>query len=185
MMPHKPYGDWMQAALDGSLDPGQRAQLDEHLAACRECASRWAALGEVEKMFGSAPLAAPRAGFTSRFKARLAQRHSRPKTMWGALALGLGAVGAAALVVPAGAGLLLSGFRIAQEPATTIALYNGVNATASFASILGEALLIAGRAVFEWAVVNPLVWAASVTGLGVTGVWFYFMRKLIPEGSFR
>ncbi len=185
MLTHKPYADWMQAALDGTATPDQQAQLDEHRAACAECGAAWAALVEVERLFRDEPMAAPRSGFTSRFKARLAQRHSRPRVMWGALALGLGAVGAAALVVPLGAGLLLSGVRLAQEPATTAAFYSGVNATTTFAATIAEALFIAGRAVLTWAIGDPRVWAAGVTGLGITGAWLYFMRKLVPEVTFR
>ncbi len=182
---HKPYLDWMQTALDEPLPPDQQTQLDAHLATCAECAAQWAALTAFERLFSAEPKAAPRAGFTGRFRARLAQRHSRPTTMWGALALGVGAVGAAALVIPAGAAFLLSGFQLAQEPATTLALSSGLTATSAFAAIFSEALLIAGRAILTWAIGNPLVWAATVTGLGVTGLWLYFMRKLIPEVSFQ
>jgi len=187
-MNHKPYLDWMQIALDAGeprLTPDQWSQLEDHLGACGECEAAWAALAEVERLFKAEPMAAPRSGFTSRFKARLAKRHSRPRAMWGALALGLGAVGAAALVIPVGAGMLLASVRAAQEPAATAALFSGVNATTTFASTIGEALLIAGRAVLEWAAANPLVWAASLSGLGVTGLWLYFVRKLVPEVSSR
>lgn len=182
---HKPYLDWMQTALDGALALEQQAQLDEHLAACGDCAARWAALLATQRLFTSATLAAPRTGFTSRFKARLVQRRSRPKTIVGALTLGLGSIGAAAVIIPLGMGLLLSGFQMAQEPAATVALYSGANAMTAFIAILAEALFIAARALFTWAISNPLVWAASMAGLGITVMWLYFVRKLIPEVSFR
>jgi anti-sigma factor RsiW len=182
---HKPYLDWMQTALDGSLDSDQRAQLNEHLATCRACATHWAALLAAERLLDSAPLAAPRTGFTSRFKARLVQRRSQPKTLIGALTLGFGAVGAAALIIPVGASFLLSGFQMAQEPAATLALSSGANAVTDFIAVFAEAFLIAARAVFAWAIGNPLVWAASVSGLAITAMWLYFVRKLIPEVSFR
>lgn len=184
-MNHKPYLDWMQAALDGSLAPDQRSQLDGHLVDCGECQSVWDALVEVDRLFRAEPMAAPRAGFTGRFKARLEQRRSRPKVVWGALALGLGAVGAAALVLPVGVGLLFSFARVVQEPAATAALYSGFNATAGFARTVLEALFIAGGALVEWALVNPLMWAACVGAAAITAMWFYFIRKLVPEVSFR
>src|SRR3972149_9010464 len=99
-MNHKPYLDWRHAAPDAGearLAPDQRAQLDAHLAGCAECQSLWDVLGEADRLFEAAPMAAPRPGFTGRFKARLAQQRSRPRTVWGALALGLGAVGAGAV----------------------------------------------------------------------------------------
>ena len=182
-MNHKPYLDWMHAALDAGearLAPDQRAQLDAHLAGCAECQSLWDVLGEADRLFEAAPMAAPRPGFTGRFKARLAQQRSRPRTVWGALALGLGAVGAAAMVLPLGVGFLFSMVRAAQEPAMTDALYSSYNATTSFAGTMLDALFIAARALAEWAVVNPLVWAASLVAAAATVMWVYFMRKLVP-----
>lgn len=179
-MNHKPYLDWMQAAFDGSLAPEQRSQLEGHLVDCGECQSVWDALIEVDRLFKTEPMAAPRPGFTGRFKARLEQRRSRPKAVWGALALGLGAVGAAALVLPVGMGLLFSFARVVQEPAATAALYSGFDATTGFAGTVIDALFIAGRALLEWALVNPLMWAASIGAAAATAMWLYFVRKLVP-----
>ena len=182
-MNHKPYLDWMHAALDAGearLAPDQQAQFDAHLADCAECQSLWDVLCEADRLFAAAPLAAPRPGFTGRFKARLAQQRSRPKAVWGALVLGLGAVGAAAMVLPVGVGFLFSIVRVAQEPAMTDALYSGFNATASFAGMVLDGLFIAARALGEWALGNPLTWAASLVALAATAMWFYFMRRLVP-----
>jgi predicted anti-sigma-YlaC factor YlaD len=182
-MTHKPYLDWMHAALDAGeaqLASDQRLQLDAHLSDCAECRLMWEALTEADRLFASAPMAAPRPGFTGRFKARLAQKRSRPRAVWGALALGLGAVGAAAMVLPVGVGFLFSIVRAAQEPALADALHSSFTASASFAGTVAEALWIAARAVGEWAVGNPLVWAASLAALAVTVMWVYFVRKLAP-----
>ena len=179
-MNHKPYLDWMQSTLDGPLPPDQRSQLVDHLSTCAECQSVWDTLVEVDRLFKSEPLAAPRPGFTGRFKARLEQRRSRPKAVWGALALGLGAVGAAAMILPVGVGFLFSIVRVAQEPAMTDALYSGFNATTSFAAMVLDGLFIAARALGEWALGNPLTWAASLVALAATAMWFYFMRRLVP-----
>jgi hypothetical protein len=184
-MVHKPYQAWMQDLLDGALAGPARVQLEAHLAGCQECQGRWNALSAVDRLFKAAPMAAPRAGFSGRFKARVAQRRSRPRLVWGAVALGLGAVGASAVVVPVGLALIWSLLRAAQQPATLLALSTSAAATADFANTVLEALFIAGRALLEAAVSNPLAWAAAVLALALTGVWLVVMRRLVPQGTVR
>ncbi|MCC6192437.1 MAG: zf-HC2 domain-containing protein [Anaerolineales bacterium] len=184
-MNHKPYQEWMQAVLDGALAPGERRQLEDHLAGCGECQSAWATLNEVQRLFKAGPLVAPRAGFTGRFQARLAQRRSRPRLVWGALALGLAAVATAALVVPPGLGLIYAALRAAQQPATALAITASLQALVATIDTVGGALWIAARAVVEPAVANPLAWPLALAALGLTGVWVYVMRNLVPEGRTR
>jgi hypothetical protein len=115
----------VQAVLDGTVSLAGAA-----LEVCG-VAGPWVALSEVHRLFKSEPLAAPRSGFNGRFKARLAQRRSRPRLIGGAVALGLGAVGLAALVVPLGLGVLYSVWRVAQQPATALALFASAEAARS------------------------------------------------------
>jgi anti-sigma factor RsiW len=185
MVNHKPYLDWMQLALDEALAPAQRSELEAHLADCAACAEHWGALIHVAQLLATEPPAAPRAGFTGRFKARLAQRHSRPKEVWGAFALGLGAIGASALVLPIGLGLLWTLVQIVGQPAATAALFNGANVTANMVKVVLEALVILTRSIIVWAVSNPLIWASGISSVALTGVWFYMMRKLNREVSLR
>lgn len=185
-MSHKPYLDWMHAALDAGeapLSPDQRAQLQEHLAACADCQAAWETLNAAERLLKSAPLAAPQAGFTSRFQARLAaeRRQARPRAVWGALVLGSGAVGAAAIMLPLGVGVLWSVVQVLREPATSLALLSGYGATANLADTLLDALLLAARALAEWALGNPWVWLAAAGALAATAAWLYLIRKLVPE----
>jgi anti-sigma factor RsiW len=184
-MNHKPYQEWMQSVLDGALAPAARRELEAHLATCGECQSTWSALNEVHRLFKAEPLVAPRAGFTGRFQARLAQRRSRPRLMWGALVLGLGTVGAAALVVPLGLGLIFAGVRAAQQPATALAVVASLEAAFAFAETVASAIFIALRAVVEPALTNPLAWVMAAAALALTGVWLYVMRNLLPEGRTR
>ena len=121
-MNHKPYHEWMQAVLDGALAPADRRALEAHLADCASCQATWTSLSTVHRLFKAEAPAAPRPGFSGRFQARLAQRRSRPRVMWGALGLGLGAVAASALVVPLGVGAVLAAVRTAAQPATSLAL---------------------------------------------------------------
>lgn len=184
-MVHKPYQAWMQDLLDGSLAGPARVQLEAHLASCQDCLTRWNALSAVDRLFKAAPLAAPRAGFSGRYKARAAQRRSRPRLVWGAVALGLGAVGATGVVVPVGVALIWSLLRAAQQPATLLALNTSAAATASFANTVLEALFIAARALLEAALANPLAWAGAALALALTGAWLVMLRKLVPQGSLR
>lgn len=184
-MNHKPYLDWMQLALDDDLRPNEQEQLDAHLADCEECQMQWAALNDMSRLFMAAPLAAPRSGFAGRFKARLAQQRSRPRLMWGALALGLSSVGAAALVIPLGLNLIFSTVRVAQQPATTLALFSGLSATTLFVAALLEAVLIILRAVASFALTQPVLWLAAGGALVVVAAWALMMRRYISEVYFR
>ena len=184
-MNHKPYHESMQAVLDGDIAPADRRALEAHLATCASCTATWNSLSSVHRLLKAAPLAAPRPGFNGRFKARLAQRRSRPRAVWGALGLGLGAVAASALVVPVGLGLILSTVRVAQQPATSLALLASVSAVALFLSTFVEALLIALSALAGVVLPNPLCWAAAVLALALTGVWLYVMRRIAPEVKLR
>jgi anti-sigma factor RsiW len=184
-MNHKPYQEWMHAVLDGALAPTARRELEVHLAECGECQATWASLSEVQRLLRAEPPVAPRPGFTGRFQARLAQRRSRPRLLWGGLALGLGAVSAAALVVPVGLAVILAAVRAAREPATALAVVASLSATAEFADTVLGALWIAARAVLEAAAASPLMWAASVLGLALAGLWVYVMRRLPRKGMTR
>jgi anti-sigma factor RsiW len=176
-MSHKLYLDWMHLALDEGLPPARRAELDGHLAECEACAAAWDALLQVDRLFASAPLAAPRAGFTTRFNARLQQR-SRPRAVWGALALGFGAVGAAAFVLPVGVSLLWSLAQVVGRPAASAALLNSASATSEVGLALVRALFVAALALGEWAVGMPLFWVVVLAALLATGVWIYMLRRV-------
>jgi anti-sigma factor RsiW len=180
-MNHKPFQAAMQAVLDGDLPAGERQALEAHLLTCLACQAEWVALSEVHRLFKLEPLAAPRAGFSGRFQARLAQRRSRPRLIGGAVALGLGAVGLAALVVPLGLGALLTGWRVAQQPATLLALWSGADAVWALVSTLAEALYITARAVLEPALTSPLAWGGALLALTLTVVWVYVMRRVLPQ----
>src|SRR5690242_1263355 len=135
-MNHKPYHDWMNAMLDGAIAPADRRALEAHLATCSSCQAAWASLSRVHRLFKAAPLSAPRPGFNGRFQARLAQRRSQPRAIWGALALGLGAVAVSALVVPVGLAAVFSTVHAAQQPATSLALLASASAVYVFLNTL-------------------------------------------------
>lgn len=182
MVNHKPYTEWIQLALDGDLQAEQRVQLDAHLAECQSCAATWEALTRLERLFTQAPLAAPRPGFTNRFSARLKQQRSQPKALWGALALGLGAVGSAALVLPLGLSALWSLVQLIGQPAASAALFNSASTTTQVALALANALFITGRGLGEWALNTPMVWVAVLGAMAATIAWVYYVRRLSLQG---
>ena len=184
-MNHKPFQEWMHSVLDGDLAPASRRELEAHLAECGECQSTWTALSDVQRLLRAEPPMSPRAGFTGRFQARLAQRRSRPRLLWGGLVLGLGAVSAAALVVPVGLGVIITALRTAQEPATVLALVASFSAAASFVDTVFGALFIALRSLVESAAASPLAGAASLVSLALAGLWLYVLRHLPQKGTMR
>lgn len=184
-MVHQPYHTWMHELLDGALAGPARAQLETHLAGCLDCQARWASLSAVGRLFKAAPMAAPRAGFAGRFKARQAQRRARPRLVWGAVALGAGAVGVSGVVVVFGLALIGSLLRVAQQPAARLALNTSATATAGFITTVVDALFIAGRALLEGALDDPLAWAGAALALALTAMWLIVMRRLAPQGTAR
>jgi len=180
-MNHKPYHEYMNAVLDGVIAPTDRRALEAHLATCLSCQAAWASLSNVHRLFKAEAMAAPRPGFSGRFHSRLIQRRSSPRAIWAALALGLGAVGASALVVPLGLGLIFSVVRTAQQPDTSLALLASASVVLSLLAALVDALGIAARVLVEAVLPNPLTWAAAVLALALTAVWLYVIRRLLPE----
>ncbi len=184
-MDHQPYHTWMHELLDGALAVQARAQLETHLAGCLACQARWASLSAVDRHIKAAPMAAPRSRFARRFKARQAQRRARPRLVWGAVALGAGAVGMSGVVAVFGLALIGSLVRVAQQPATLLALNASAGATSDFVTTVADALVIAGRALLEGALDQPLAWAGAALALALTGVWLIVLRRLAPQGSVR
>lgn len=182
MMTHKPYFEWMQLALDGELEPARRNELAEHVTGCAECAARWEALARAEALFAAASVVAPRPGFTGRFNARLKQRRSQPRPLWGVFALGLGALGGAMLILPLGLGVLWTLVQAMGQPATAAAMFNSASAASNVAVTLLGAFAAIAKAVGEYALTAPVVWACAFTALLVVMAWFYLMRRLALQG---
>jgi predicted anti-sigma-YlaC factor YlaD len=183
-MNHKPYFDWMQAALDGDLSSTQRRDLTEHLAGCANCQSTWDALNDAHRQFKAEPLAAPRPGFTGRFKARLVQRRSRTRAMWGAAVLGFSAfstVTALAVIFTLAFTTVFSAAQVARQPATATAIYSSGVAALTFGRTVAHALLTVFDALAQKVLINPLTWLVSLAALAVVAVWAYLVFKLSPE----
>jgi len=80
-MNHQPFEDWL--LNDKPITQQQKHELDMHMRTCAYCA----ALAETGIALKSVKEASPKAGFTVRFQARLAERKlmERKQRLWGAL----------------------------------------------------------------------------------------------------
>ncbi len=181
-MSHQPYLDWMQLALDGDLRPEHRLQLDAHLRDCAQCATMWQTLNEVEALLSTAPLVAPRPGFTRRFTARLKAQRSPSRALWGVLALGLGVIGAAAVVLPLTLGMVWPLIQLIGQPAASAALVNNASAVSQTLLIVGAALWAAARALGEFAIGTPLVWLLILGVFLATTLWVVALRRIALQG---
>jgi anti-sigma factor RsiW len=181
-MKHTPDLEKMQSALDGLLPPEQKAALSEHLVLCPECQSAWVALGRVERLLAAPPLASPRPGFTNRFAARLEQRNSRARAVWGAMALGMGASTAVLAVLVTGGTLAASGASYFQGPAAVSALQAGVATVSTFLAVVLNALFNTAAG-FAWPILtSPFTWFLVRVLLALVALWFYLIfRRPLQE----
>ncbi|MGQ0600081.1 MAG: hypothetical protein ACT4QE_00120, partial [Anaerolineales bacterium] len=154
----------------------------EHVTGCAECEARWEALARVDVLFAAAPSVAPRPGFTGRFNARLNQRRSQPRPLWGVFALGLGALGGAMLILPLGLGILWTLVQAMGQPATAAAMFNSASAASDVAVTLLGAFAAIAKAVGEYALTAPAVWVGVSAALIVVAAWIYLMRRLALQG---
>ena len=183
-MNHKPYLDWMNAALDGELSSIQRRELVEHLTACASCQAIWDALNDVQRQLKAEGLAAPRPGFAGRFKARQAAGRSRARLIWGGLILGLSSLSTLAtlaVICVLSFSTMFSAAQVARQPAAVSALYSSGTAALMFGGTVARAVWTVFDALAQKALFHPLTWLVSLIALAVVAGWGYLVYKLNPE----
>ena len=183
-MNHRPYLDWMNAALDGELPSVQRRELAEHLAACDSCQAVWDGLNDLQRQLRAEPPAAPRPGFVGRFKARQAAHRSRARLVWGGVVLGLSSasvLATVAVVVALACSAAFSAAQVARQPAAVAALYSSGAAALTFGSTVARAAWTVFEVLAEKALLHPLTWVMSLMALAVVVSWAYLVYKLSPE----
>ncbi|HVP68811.1 MAG TPA: zf-HC2 domain-containing protein [Anaeromyxobacteraceae bacterium] len=99
----------LTALVDGALEPGRRATVEEHLSSCASCRAERDRLAAVVAACNALPAGpAPSPGFEQRFYARLAREKEALRSplswlrrgwRWAVLAAGLSAAAAAAVAV--------------------------------------------------------------------------------------
>jgi hypothetical protein len=85
-MNHQPFEDWL--LNDKPITQQQKHELDLHMRTCAYCA----ALAETGMALKSVKKASPKAGFTDRFQARLAERKlaEQRRRLWGSVLFTVG-----------------------------------------------------------------------------------------------
>ena len=76
-MNHQPYKYWI--VMDQELDSDQQRELEKHLRTCSNCRALSKTHREVSQLLTTSITPLPRAGFTERWKARLASRERAQK----------------------------------------------------------------------------------------------------------
>ncbi len=100
-------GEMMSARLDGRLDSTEIALLEEHLAACSVCRAEWRGLQALDRVLASAQTVRAPVRLRVQIMARLSRREQARCAIIGGMALALGTVALALLVLsPIFVGLL-------------------------------------------------------------------------------
>ncbi|HRE25318.1 MAG TPA: hypothetical protein PK954_01670 [Anaerolineales bacterium] len=184
-MVDEPMKQQMHAALDDELDGPARSELEARIAIDPEAVRIWAALQAAEQTLQEAPILlpvdAPRYGFSSRFKARLAQRRRSRPAWLGALALGASAFAPILALFGSAAAFLAPLARAAGQPSASLALQTSAEISMRVLVGLASAGLTVLRVALSW----PAVWAALAIGLVATFAWLIWMGRLVLSAEHR
>jgi hypothetical protein len=171
-MDHRPFEDWLLE--NQPLTPDQKHQLNTHLRTCSSCT----ALVEVNLALKSVRVAAPQAGFTSRFQVRLAARkHAlRRRNFWGFVVLTLSVLGL---------------FTWVSWPVLKDLVQSPVNLLVSWISSLVsfwasfQAIFRAGMVLFKVApgFVPAYIWAVVLFAAGAWSLVWVFSLMKFTKGS--
>jgi hypothetical protein len=173
-MNHTRYEDWLFELSEAPLDSAQAAELEAHLHECESCSSLAESWGQVERTLRKAGQAAPAAGFSGRWQARLAQERRRQHNRQTVLVIGGGVLGL----------LLLTAFLVAlawpwmRSPSLLVwAWVYQVAGMYMLAAATGEALLPLMSRMF--AAVSLLAWV-FIFGLAsmLSVLWVVSYRML-------
>jgi hypothetical protein len=95
-MNHLKYEEWLLS--DEPLTPGQKQDLQEHLATCEACSRLAAAWNQVETRLRATPVLGPEPGFAARWQTRLVEARQKKHRRQNLLIL-LFCVGGAAVLL--------------------------------------------------------------------------------------
>lgn len=175
-MEHQPYKTWILD--DEDLSDDQNLRLNDHLAACPECAQLSENLNSALLAIRVAPEVAAPAGFTQRWSAALATR-KREEEKQQARSLGI-ALGSSALVIAVGAMLIfIPGLSLISLTAglitTVVNVLDGMQTAVSFATTLFKSISPATM-VLLFSIAGGWLLLASFT-LGLS-VWKLAIKKV-------
>jgi hypothetical protein len=173
-MNHRPFEDWL--LNDTSITPEQKRELDMHVRTCAYCT----ALVETGMALKTVKKAAPQAGFTARFEARLEARKAveRRRRILGSI---LFTAGGLLLLMWLASPYLLSFF---SAPATWISVVvDWTVFVITTVQALGEAGSVLLKVVPEF--LSPFAWMILVSALaGIGLLWTISIWRFVkvPRG---
>lgn len=166
--------EMMSARLDGRLDSGDIARMEEHLAACSACHVEWCRMQALDHLLASAPMVRAPAHLRRLVLARLGRRERARRAIAGGAAL---ALGTAALALLALAPALLE---LLDATGVAPALVSGGPETMAqllaFADTLGRALLVTAQGI-----ATPLAFlslCSLAVALALNRLWIGAVRRL-------
>jgi hypothetical protein len=176
-MNHRPFEDWLLNEMP--ITPEQKRELDMHVRGCPYCT----ALVETGMALKTVKKASPRAGFTSRFEARLAARKAaeRRRRYLGTI---LFTAGGFVLLMWISAPLVLSFF---SAPATWISVVvNWLVFLITTMQALGQAGSVFLKVIPDF--LSPIAWMVLLSAVaGISLLWtisiWRFVRLPQTAGS--
>lgn len=177
------FSERMSLALDHQLGAAEERELQEHLRTCDTCQAQWDALQQIERLFATAPLVSPPAGFTARVSARLTERESRRQIVFGVLSLVVGAFILGSVVLASVGGSVPSLYSL-YLLATTPAAWRGLAMVTELVSLAESVLSALWLAIVVY-VRSPGVMICATYSLVVlllTALWLHVLtgRLLRP-----
>lgn len=169
----------MMAALDDELAADARAELENHLRLCGDCAREWRTLTAIEMLFRQTPLLMPAVDFAERTLARLPNRRARRVALgaaYGVLLLS----GIFPLVV--GLFLIARYAPILSSPELLGGVWSSLTGAGRAVATVIEALMVgAGRFVIE----QPTLIGWFIILAGLVFLWGGVFQRLLvqPNGA--
>jgi predicted anti-sigma-YlaC factor YlaD len=172
----------MSLALDNQLSTAEERKLLDHLRTCDACRAQWEALQQIERLFTTAPLISPPAGFAARVSARLTRRESRWPIVFGVLSLVVGSF-VLGLVTLASVGEFAPSLYSLYLLVTTPAVQQGLTVVIDLLS-LAESVLNALRLAIVACIRSPgaMVYLTyNLAVLALTALWLRVLTGRFPR----
>lgn len=184
-MNYDAFSEKISLWVDNELNPVEIADVEAHLATCRNCQQLYGQIRQMDQLFQMAAMemVAPAAGFTQRFEAQLAYHH--PVKRW-QLLLALGSLAMGVLLfwgVVAVSGLTLLDSTFAVNAGI---LYEGVISLIDSADNLRVLLNLITLFLKACLITmqQPIFWGLALLTIGLSWLWLRVMKTLSQRGSF-
>lgn len=184
-MNYDAFSEKISLWVDNELNPAEIADVEAHLATCRNCQQLYGQIRQMDQLFQMAAMemVAPAAGFTQRFEAQLAYHH--PVKRW-QLLLALGSLAMGVLLfwgVVAVSGLTLLDSTFAVNAGI---LYEGVISLIDSADNLRVLLNLITLFLKACLITmqQPIFWGLALLTIGLSWLWLRVMKTLSQRGSF-